>query len=178
MNELNAITETNTNATTTADDRELYYAQPYGDGAGFYFTDHSAFCAQLQVSRHEEFELQCLSGVDCELFKACGVDMSNLTLWFDCVQELEDYERVALFYRCDDLAEDLEFALDNLEDTRISEGTAKDYAEELVEDCGMLDGMPEILRCYFDMEAFARDMQRNGELTEFMYNGSRYVATQ
>lgn len=32
------------------------------------------------------------------------------------------------------------------------------FAEYLCEDCNMLDGMPEGLRPYFDMKAFARDL--------------------
>lgn len=33
-----------------------------------------------------------------------------------------------------------------------------EYAEQLADDTGMLDGMPENLRGYFDFEAFARDL--------------------
>jgi antirestriction protein len=41
--------------------------------------------------------------------------------------------------------------------------TAEEYAEELVEDCGMLSEMPENLRCYFDFERFARDLNLSGD---------------
>lgn len=37
--------------------------------------------------------------------------------------------------------------------------SVEDYAEEYVESCGLLDSMPENLRRYFDMEAFARDLK-------------------
>lgn len=32
------------------------------------------------------------------------------------------------------------------------------FAEELAEDTGMLSGVPESIRCYFDFKAFARDL--------------------
>lgn len=38
------------------------------------------------------------------------------------------------------------------------------YAEESADDAGLLSGMPENLRCYFDFEAFARDMELNGDV--------------
>lgn len=34
----------------------------------------------------------------------------------------------------------------------------EEYAYQLVEECGLLDGMPEALRGYFDYEAYARDL--------------------
>lgn len=43
--------------------------------------------------------------------------------------------------------------------------SAEDYAAEYVEDTGMLNEVPESLRCYFDMEAFARDLQLGGDIS-------------
>jgi antirestriction protein len=39
----------------------------------------------------------------------------------------------------------------------------------------MLDGMPEHLRYYFDYEAFARDMELNGDVTGFRSAGRDWV---
>jgi antirestriction protein len=39
-----------------------------------------------------------------------------------------------------------------------------DYAEAFADDTGMLSEMPENLRCYFDFEAFGRDMELNGDI--------------
>ena len=39
-----------------------------------------------------------------------------------------------------------------------------EWAENFVEDAGMLSEMPENLRCYFDYAAFARDCDLNGDL--------------
>jgi antirestriction protein len=43
--------------------------------------------------------------------------------------------------------------------------TATEYAERYADDTGMLDGIPENLRYYFDYEAFGRDMEMNGDIT-------------
>jgi len=40
----------------------------------------------------------------------------------------------------------------------------EDYAEELIEDCGSLNSMPENLRCYFDYDAYARDLEVSGDV--------------
>jgi antirestriction protein len=34
----------------------------------------------------------------------------------------------------------------------------RSYAEQYIDETGMLDEMPESLQCYFDYEAFARDL--------------------
>lgn len=59
--------------------------------------------------------------------------------------------------------------LDDLEDAfrESYAGTfdsAEDYAEDYADSVGLLDSMPEDLRCYFDFEAFARDMEYNGDI--------------
>jgi antirestriction protein len=45
------------------------------------------------------------------------------------------------------------------------------YVEMLVEDCGLLDEVPENLRYYFDYEAFARDLELNGDVSGFQFAG-------
>jgi len=43
-----------------------------------------------------------------------------------------------------------------------------DVAEQVVEQCGYLDEMPEHLRNYFDYEAYGRDLEIEGN---FVYLG-------
>ena len=40
------------------------------------------------------------------------------------------------------------------------------YAEERIEETGMLDDMPENLRGYFDTKAYACDLELNGDIVE------------
>ena len=37
-----------------------------------------------------------------------------------------------------------------------------DVAYEIVDNCGMLDRMPEDLQCFFDYEAYARYLETGG----------------
>lgn len=43
-------------------------------------------------------------------------------------------------------------------------GSVQEYAEGYADDCGMLDGLPEHLRPYFNFAAFARDLEINGDV--------------
>lgn len=65
--------------------------------------------------------------------------------------------------------------LSQLEDVVLFEGTAEEYAENYIEETGLLDEMPENLRYYFDTEAFARDMILNGDITELTIEGTTYT---
>lgn len=40
----------------------------------------------------------------------------------------------------------------------------QDYAENFIEDTGMLEDVPDTITQYFDYKAFARDMEDNGEV--------------
>ncbi len=48
-----------------------------------------------------------------------------------------------------------------IDDVVLFEGTIFEYAEEYIQNTGMLDTLPENLRYYFNRESFARDMQHN-----------------
>ena len=59
---------------------------------------------------------------------------------------------------------------------RFFEGTAIQYAEELIDSTGMFDQMPENFRYYFDTEAFAGDMVLGGDITRVKIDGIAYVS--
>ena len=51
-----------------------------------------------------------------------------------------------------------------------------EWAEQFIEDAGMLAEMPENLRCYFDYAAFARDCELNGDIwTVDLENGDMAI---
>lgn len=59
-----------------------------------------------------------------------------------------------------------EEALEQFRDAYLGEyESLEDYAAEYISETGMLDGVPETLRCYFDYAAFARDMELGGDVT-------------
>ncbi|WP_417433815.1 antirestriction protein ArdA [Kiloniella sp.] len=49
------------------------------------------------------------------------------------------------------------------------------YCWDYLQDCGILEQIPEHLRFYFDDEAYARDMDLNGDITEFRADNTDYI---
>jgi antirestriction protein len=58
----------------------------------------------------------------------------------------------------------------------IQEGTLLDAATDYFDDC-FINDIPEAVRGYIDYEAFARDIQLGGDMTEFDYQGQTYTCT-
>jgi hypothetical protein len=159
-----------------------YFAQPYSlSHTGFYFTDLAQYEAGMDKLRRqgaEEVELEYIEGNEAQLFDACSIGQANIAVWFDEVDALQDYERVALYYLTEYAGYDLTDALQELDDCPVFEGSAKEYAEDYVDSCGLLDSLPEQLQAYFNYEAFARDMVLGGDVYEFNYSGTTYTANR
>jgi antirestriction protein len=60
---------------------------------------------------------------------------------------------------------DLEDAQRMMEQYQGEYESASDYAWHLVEDCGMLEGAPEVAKRYFDYDSFGCDMELGGDIT-------------
>ena len=64
--------------------------------------------------------------------------------------------------------EHFDLAKAKLEDDYLGEHPAlPDWAEEHLEETGLLDALPETLRGYFDVERFARDCELSGDVVSF-----------
>ena len=79
------------------------HATPYNiDVTGFYFTGAMDYetKACMHVDRYgnlvEEFEIQFIDGDAAELFEACGINQTNLNVWFDEIELLQDFEKASL----------------------------------------------------------------------------------
>ena len=64
----------------------------------------------------------------------------------------------------------------HIEDAYLGQfGSVQEYAEQYADDCGLLDGLPEHLRPYFNFAAFARDLELSGDVYEgaggHLFNG-------
>lgn len=161
-----------------------YHATPYDISAtGFYFSDYEEY--QEKAAKHkneygdpvEEYEIQFIDGDNSKLFEAIGVNQANLEQWFDDFEDLDDDDAIKVIYLTEHMGySDPSQLLDKIEDVCLFKGTAEEYAEDYIEDTGMLNDMPENLRFYFDIEAFARDMVLGGDITEVEINGTDYVA--
>jgi antirestriction protein len=61
--------------------------------------------------------------------------------------------------------DNLEYELKNCEEAFLGNyDSVEAYAEQYIEDTGMLNDMPHTLKAYFDVKAFARDMVLGGDV--------------
>jgi len=159
-----------------------YHATPYDLSAlGFYFNDYQDY--QTKAGNHtneygehvEEYEIQFIDGDNYELFKALGITQANLETWFEDFENLDGDDLIRAIYMVEYLNIQMPDILDRLDEVDFFEGRAKEYAENYIEDRGLLDQMPENLRYYFDTEAFARDMLLSGDICEIEIMGKTYI---
>ena len=162
-----------------------FFAQPYSnDAIGFYFDTFEQY--ELNVSQckdcfgHavEEFELQFIDGdtEDAQAFEACRIDQVNILFWFEEVERLTRAEKAALYFLCNVLGCTTEDSLRRLEDVQLYSGALKDASVDLFDEV-YIDQIPANLRHYIDYEAFARDCEVGGEMTEFKFAGETFTCT-
>ena len=160
----------------------IYHATPYDiTVTGFYFQDYEDY--QIKVKSHrneygdpvEEFEIQFIEGDNYQLFNALGINQANLEQWFNDFEVLENEDLIKATYLAEYSGENMSGILDRLEDVCLFEGNSGEYAEEYIEDSGLLSDMPENLRTYFDVEAFAHDLLLGGDITEVEIMKTTYV---
>jgi len=161
-----------------------YHATPYDISAtGFYFTSLEDYQVKAAAHRNdcglpvEEYEIQYIDGDAAPLFNALEVNQATLALWFDQFENLDGDDVVKAIYLADDQGCAMNDIPGRLEDVILFEGNARAYTEDYLESTGMLDQMPESLRFYFDVDAFARDLLMGGDITEIDIDGTAYVVS-
>jgi Antirestriction protein (ArdA) len=159
------------------------HATPYNrDATGFYFTDVEDY--QNKAKCHldaygnivEEFEIQFVDGDDAELFIACSIDQSNIDVWLDDIEFMEDYTKISLYYLVGVSGYTLEQALNKLDEPCIYEGCLLEAATEMFDEC-WLPSIPDSIKFYVDYEKFARDCQMGGDMVEFEYKNETFTCT-
>lgn len=174
---LNSRSALNLKNDTGGKNMTTLHATPYNlDATGFYFESFEEYQEQANNSQVEEFEIQFIDGDDAALFEACGIDQTNLNIWFDEIEPLSDSDKINLYYLVGCAGYTLSQGLDKLEDPRITEASLKDAATELFDEC-YLHTVPENIRYYIDYDSFARDCELGGDMTEFEYAGNTYTCT-
>jgi len=163
--------------------RAKYYANPYDRSAkGFYFADAKDFDKKWKAARKaggpEEYEIDFIDGPRelGQLFEAAKVGQGDLKEWDELADE-PNWWPAAYYMMAHHGTHDLKKVMQKVEDVRVSEGSVQDYAEELVSSMGGPSGLgKEVQDMYFDMEAYARDMELNGDVREFSFGGKEYTA--
>jgi hypothetical protein len=163
----------------------LLFANPYNTSVnGYFFTSYDEYLNNLVNLTDslnqpvEEVEIEWIDGDHAQLFEACKISHATLSLWYDEIAYLDISEQVEIYYRCRILGQDVQKALNNLDtDGTIFGSSLTEYARDYVTQCGILDKLPEEMRCYFDYELLARDIEMSGSMSEFRYMDSQYTAT-
>lgn len=107
---------------------------------------------ELMYTDYEGFpeSLYCESGINFELVNEYA--------------SLDKEAQLIVEYLVDHIGYSIEQALEKHEDVNVYEGSMVDYAYDFVSDCYDL---PEIAARYFDYEAFARDLELEGDIAEY-----------
>jgi len=115
---------------------------------------------------HEEY---FITDFECDYMKIGEYDsLTTLNNIAKKMKELDDQEQTAVKLMLENnLATDIENAVENV-DNFICTGESKieDIAYNYVNDCGLLELMPENLKSYFDYESLGRDMEIEGSYYE------------
>lgn len=149
-----------------------FYAQPYSlEHTGFYFDSidkYEAGMKKLNTRGCEEVEIQFIDGSDhlVQLANAANIHQGNVPLWYEELEDLDETEATQLNFLLD-CGYNLSDAMERYEEVCLHDGTAEDYAYDLIDETTEI---PENLRYYIDYKAIARDMQINGEITEINHD--------
>lgn len=120
----------------------------YSDREGFY-----GACAELHSDEEDpEFMFQDWEGIPNGMISECSIEPG---VW-DLLEAFENHNEDAVRAYCDEFGEWNE---SDFEDRYCGQWDSFEaYAEDFVESCGILSGVPDDFVRYFDYSAFARDL--------------------
>ena len=162
------------------------YAKPTAkELKGFDFETYNDFDAQAsdleEIANEmgiawgtEEFEFSIAEGnrAETELFEICNVNAINLDYFID-ISNLEPSEQATAFWLIDNCNYSPRDALHRYHEVDIYEGSALEAATTFFDN--MYDHLlPEFVRGYIDYESFSNDMERGGDLCEFVFDGTTW----
>lgn len=172
---------TNINRTDFPSFGNTYCATPYDISASFfYFGSFEEYKAKADALRNdygdpvEEFEFQFIDGDGCELFHSLDVNQCTLEQWFEEFEMLDENQVDAAIFLAG-RGFDADKIKEEIENVYLFEGTAREYAEQYAEDTGLLNGIPEEVKRYFNYDAYANDLTTSGDVTEERINGTDYI---
>lgn len=126
------------------------------------YDNHDAFmtaCRELHADEHDpECMFQDFEGIPREFIGECYLKPE---FWDYMNCDIDDDVKEAFMYLFDEWNED------RCRDSYIDKfDNRTKMAEHLVDEMGLLGEIPENLQCYFDYEAYGRDMELGGDVFE------------
>ncbi len=136
-------------------------ADDYGDKDEFLDA-----CAELHADEDDpEFMFQDFEDIPDGMISESHVD-EELWEWL----ELDDGDRELLSVYRENI--DSDGSLESARESFNAKFNSKeDWADQYADDTGVLESVPENLKCYFDFEAFARDCELGGDMTFIDHDG-------
>lgn len=103
--------------------------------------------------------------------------LEAVAAYVETMEELDDSERDAFIAFMDNMSVHDDTSLERFRDAYIGMySSVESWAEEYLEDSGMLSNLPENLHGYFNVAAFARDLELGGDIwTVDAPNGGVFV---
>jgi hypothetical protein len=157
------------------------YANPYDTSArGFYFDSLEDYEAKYEKNLPvEEYEIDFIDGTkeQAAIFNAAKISQANLGEWFEAMETVEEFRLPALYYLLAYGGYDFQEAIAKAEELIFSEGDAKAYAEQFVDDMGGLEHLDrQTLENHFDWDSYVTELETGGGITEFEFAGTTYTA--
>lgn len=162
---------------------------PYGYAPPCYVSsaeEYRAAAARYNATGTEEWEVLVIDGdastdERAALRTACQtMQPDEVFALADWMEGADEHEKAAAFYLLQHCSHGFDNAgdiIDAVEEVQLYRGTGADYAEELAADCFGLNDIPTFLRYHIDWEGVARDMDINGDIDTFTFNGDEWVCT-
>lgn len=125
------------------------------------FSSHEEFMEAARKVHDDEADpelmFQSYSGIPSSLINESHVSSD---LW-EMLDE-KDYDAACAYVECFG-----SWDKDQFHERYLGEfDSARDYVEQYMEETGQLDSLPDWAQSYFDFEAYARDLQLGGEITQ------------
>jgi len=137
----------------------------YHDGAEF-----MAACAALHADEQDpEIMFQDYQGFPREYY---GESWIQPELWGWLHMDEEDREILEAYHQGIDVNASLQDARNLFMGKYDSK---RDWADQYLDDCGLLDRIPDDLRIYFDVELWARDQEWSGFVSFVNHGGDVFV---
>lgn len=126
--------------------------------------------AELHKDEHDpEYMFQDFEDVPSALVSESSID-DRLWDWL----ELDESEREMAEAAWEHVDEDM--TIEQIRDAYMGEASSPaDWAEEFLEETGVLDKVPESLRGYIDFASYARDAELGGDVVFAQRDGTYYV---
>jgi hypothetical protein len=154
-----------------------FHCTPYDPSKpGFYFSNSTELAKKLKTSDFEDYIIEAidLDSSDTELFEAVSKKVDTFTA-LEIIESgpvYYDSEKAAFVYLLS-VGYSVDKALEKFENVSLFTGELKDYAEEEIFNLGL----PKLIEFCVDVELYAQEIDHDGHLHEFTFDGTDYVVT-